>query len=156
MFYWSDVSPSLARAIMSKSCGLSYNKRDVICNCFLSALSWKGKGKWKSTFQSSDPSPSLLSPRSELLGRAEQGNLGVLCGKGSWGHPWHGAEPAQAHPTLPQRNSGVFNRGEKLFLALLLFVLLLVCVMFLLIKDGIFNICFLKKEAMIQVGTYFA
>lgn len=46
--------------------------------------------------------------------------------------------------------------GEKLFLALLLFVLLLVCVMFLLIKDGIFNICFLKKEAMIQVGTYFA
>lgn len=81
---------------------------------------------------------------------------GCCVGRAPGDTPWHGAEPAQAHPTLPQRNSGVFNRGEKLFLALLLFVLLLVCVMFLLIKDGIFNICFLKKEAMIQVGTYFA
>lgn len=41
--------------------------------------------------------PHCSIPTQSSPGR---GNLGVLCGKGPWGHPWHGAEPAQPHPTL--------------------------------------------------------
>lgn len=138
---------------MLKSCRLGYNRRDIIWNCFLSALSCKGK--WKSTFQCSDPSPSCRSVHilsdglsREVFGHCVGAGAAWRCSRGS---PWHG--PAwgdstgtrQSHPstavepifTLPY----CFRSGRRVpWLVLLLFVLLLVClcVMFLLIKDGIF------------------
>lgn len=94
--------------------------RDIISNCFLLALSWKGKGKWNSTFQCSPPSFILLHSCSELLGMnwADGGEAALCCNV--WAE-W----------------------GEVPSLGLLVFVLLLVYPLCLLIKDGIF---FFLKE----------
>lgn len=126
-FYWSDVSPSLARAIVSKSCSVWINENlelfplSIIVEgerqeaefAEFSSISW-GKARSRVCRVLIHLHGCSASPDSPQEG--EQGNLGTLPGKGSWGQSWHGASSTSSSPHW---DFVVFNQGEKLVLALL-------------------------------------